>query len=602
MEKAAEIQAKIREIEDAPGVYIMKDDGGKIIYIGKARSLRKRVSSYWTGEKDIKTRQLLSHVADIEVIITRNEHEALITENNLIKQNQPKYNINLKDGKTYPLIRITNEPFPRIFRTRKLVLDGSRYFGPFPSVQELDITIELIEKLYPLRKCRGQLKKRNNPCMYFHIGRCAGPCAGKITEEEYARRVDEVIRLLEGDTTQLQADIRAKMEDASARLDFEKAAFFRDQLQALALFGETPSVLANTNPREDYIGLAVKDDFVCFVVVRTQEGRILTKQVFRSPVFEKEPQEILAEFLFQYYLRAARLPEKAYVPLDLGADFRTALGERLEQQINILVPESGKEYETLRMAVVNADQEMRISHVDGLVQLRETLGLPSLPVRIEGFDIAHLAGTHTVASMVSFFQGRPDPQSYRRFKIKTLAGDERVAKVDDFESMREVIARRYSRLVAEGESLPDLILIDGGKGQLEAALGILRTLDLGDVPIAGLAKLHEELFVPGKTDPILLPLTSPALRVLVAVRNESHRFATTFHKLLRDKELAGSFLEKAKGVGKKKAAMLLTQFGSLEKIMEAEAGDIAKAGRISVEHAAALKLFLEDEIGEEENP
>ncbi|MBN1525487.1 MAG: excinuclease ABC subunit UvrC [Spirochaetales bacterium] len=594
MKNIEPLEIKIKSLSNESGVYIMKDANNKIIYIGKAKDIKKRVQSYFRKDRDLKTQFLMQQVCDIEIIITRDEYEALITENNLIKKHQPKYNINLKDGKTYPVIRITNEEFPRIFRTRRLVFDGSSYYGPFPSIEELDITLELIEKLYPLRKCKGHLKKRVHPCLYFHINRCAAPCAGKITKEAYRERVNKIKQLLAGDTSKLLADLEKKMRSAAKDLDFEKAAVFRDQINAVKQTQDTQNMLSFEAPREDYIGYAHKDNFICFTIVRIQDGNILTKEIFRSPIYELDPQEALGQFIYQYYSKRPGLPHLVFVPVVLKPELIEALKNELHKNIKFRTAESDHDKKTIRMAIQNANQELMISHVDGLVDLKEKLSLSELPLRIEGFDIAHLSGTHTVASMVSFFQGKPDPTSYRRFKIKSLDG-----KIDDFEAMREVIARRYMRLINEELELPNLILIDGGKGQLEAARSILKGLDVASIPIIGLAKKHEEIYIPEMDSPLQFPLTSPALRILVAVRNESHRFANTFHKLLRDRDMSTSLLEKIKGIGKKKAKKLLTEFGSLDAIIATEIKKVAACAKIPEHDALLLVAQLKAELGED---
>ena len=565
--------AKIKDLHDAPGVYIMKDADGRIIYVGKAKNIKKRLLSYFSGDKDVKTRHLVEHIEDIETIITRSEYEALTTENNLIKKWQPKYNINLKDGKTYPVIRLTNEEYPRLFRTRRLVFDGSRYFGPYPGVEDVDLFLAVVERLYPLRKCRGPFKKRKQPCLYYHIGRCAGPCAGAITKEEYAQRVEKVVKLLQGGTEEIRRDLEEKMRAAAARMQYEKAAQYRDELEAAARLSAAQHHYDDGKPQEDYLGVAVRDSFASFAVVRTQGGRLLGRESFRTRCYT-QAEEALTQFLFQYYGKAGRRPAAVFLPWAPDADTARAFADGFGGTLSSGSGET--ERSLLSMAAANAEQDIALARVDGLAELQERLSMDTLPLRIEGFDIAHTSGKHTVASMVSFLQGKPDKASYRRFKLKHLNG-----AIDDYESLREVVARRYTRVLAENEALPDLILIDGGKGQLESARGILGSLGLERIRVIGLAKKNEEIFTPGRDDPIRLPHTSPALRLLVAVRDESHRFATTFHKMLRDRETASSYLEKIKGIGKRKAAILLLNYRSLERIAAAPPADVAKTARVN---------------------
>ncbi|MBN2352989.1 MAG: excinuclease ABC subunit UvrC [Spirochaetales bacterium] len=589
-DRVAGVLEKIKNFSDAPGVYIMKDKRGRVIYVGKAKSLKKRVHSYFTGEKDPKTRLLVEHIDDIETIITRSEYEALTTENSLIKRWQPKYNIELKDGKTYPVIRLTNEEYPRLYRTRRLVFDGSRYFGPFPGVEDLDVYLSVVERLYPLRKCRGPIPKKPRPCLYYHIGRCAGPCAHAIGKEAYAERVARVVKLLEGGADELFRELEAKMREAAAALQYERAATYRDQLEAVNRLTQAQKHFDPNKPTEDYLGLAIKENFASFAVVKTQGGALVGKEIFRTRCYSA-PEEALNEFLFQYYAKPMKPPEAVFTPFPPEPETVRAFTETFGRRLGAAA--TGSELSLSRMAQANAEQDMAVSRVDGLAELQSALGLEALPLRIEGFDIAHLAGKHTVGSLVSFLQGKPDKAAYRRFKLRSLHG-----AVDDFESLREVVARRYMRLLAENEPLPDLILIDGGKGQLESARGVLSSLGLEKVPVIGLAKKREEVFTVGGDKPIRLPFTSPALRLLVAVRDESHRFATTFHKLLRDRETASSYLEKIKGIGGKKARLLLLNFRSLEKIAAAPIPELAKTARVSEAVALGIAREVKKVLGE----
>jgi excinuclease ABC subunit C len=653
---------KIKHLPNKPGVYLMKNSAGSIIYVGKAKELKKRVQSYFSRDKDIKTEVLTKKIADIEVIITRNEMQALITENNLIKKNQPKYNINLKDGKTYPVIRMTAEKFPRIFRTRRLVFDGSAYFGPFPKAEEIDTYLALIEKLFHLRKCRGPLKKRAHPCIYYHIARCSAPCAGLISQEDYSRIVEKIKKLLRGDAKELIKELSRQMKGAADDLEFEKAALFRDQYNAVQHIAELQKLSLDSGATSDYIGMAIRDKFASFVVLKVRSGKVVGKEVFKTHMYSSQ-KDAISQFVLQYYARIHELPRQIFLPdfaeqelvrvleenlmsadqaapgsaaevaggeaeaaaaiyttieaaggeaetaAAAGAATQTAAeaegkaaaadGTAEEPQktsgrprIKVTIPKRGRHAAMIKMAVMNAEQDLRITSLDSLVELKIALGLPDIPVRIEGFDIAHLGGSHTVASMVCFVNGRPEKASYRKFKIKTLDG-----AVDDYEAMREVVARRYSRVLNEELPLPDLILIDGGKGQLHAALEVLKTLDLDMVPITGLAKREEELFLPERKTPLVLSRDSLALKVLQAVRDESHRFATSFHKKLRQKKAVVSLLEKFDGIGKVKARMLLAAFGSLQAIAGAPSRDLARVAHISRVKAEGLHAGLQAELG-----
>jgi len=591
MADKAYITNKISHLPNKPGVYLMKDDGGTIIYVGKAKELRKRVQSYFSKDKDVKTGVLVSKINDIEVIITRNEMEALITENNLIKKHQPKYNINLKDGKTYPVIRITAEKYPRIFRTRRLVFDGSNYFGPFPNVEEIDTYLALIERLFPLRKCRGPLKKRTHPCIYYHIGRCSAPCAGRISMEDYGRIVEKIKKLLRGDSVRLQKELSAAMKQAAQELKFEKAAHYRDQLQAVLHISELQKHSLSRAAGSDYLGMAVRDRFASFVVLKVRGGRVMGKEVFKTRVFTS-PEEAFSQFALQYYAQGTAAPTAVYLPDLAEAGLVRALAGRLGNKTGVSVPKRGRHSRMVKLAIENAEQDLRISSVDSLMELKLALKLTEIPVRIEGFDIAHMDGTDTTAAMVCFVNGRPEKSSYRKFKIKSLQG-----KADDYESMREVVARRYTRVLNDELPRPDLILIDGGKGQLNAALSVLQTLGLESIPVAGLAKKHEELFLPGREQALVLDRNSLALKILQAVRDESHRFATTFHKKLRRRKVSLSVLEKYEGIGKMKSKVLLAAFGSLVAITGAAPEEVARVAHISREKAENLLAGLRAEAG-----
>jgi excinuclease ABC subunit C len=594
MADKAYLLSKISQFPNKPGVYLMKDDAQNIIYVGKAKDLKKRVGSYFSGDKDLKTEVLVTKIEDIEVIITGSEMQALIAENDLIKKYQPKYNINLKDGKTYPVIRITAEKYPRIFRTRRLVLDGSTYFGPFPNVEEIDTYLALIEKLFPLRKCRGPLKKRAHPCIYYHIGRCSAPCAGRISEQDYAVIVEKIKKLLRGDSLWLQKELSLEMKQAAQELHFEQAAHYRDQLQAVRHISELQKLTLSRGAVSDYLGMALKDKFAGFVVLKVRGGRVVGKEVFKTQVFSAQ-EEAFSQFTLQYYSRVsgdAEPPQAVYFPGFADNELVQALMERLPRGVRVAVPLRGKHRRMVALAGVNAEQDLRITSLDSLVELKIALNLPELPVRIEGFDIAHLGGEDTTASMVCFVNGRPEKSLYRKFKIKTLKG-----AVDDYEAIREVVARRYTRVLNEELSTPDLVLIDGGRGQLNAALSVLGTLGMEGVPVAGLAKQHEELFLPGREEALVLSRDSLALKLLQAVRDESHRFATTFHKKLRRKRASLSVLEKFAGIGRIKSRVLLAAFGSLEAIEGAAPEELARVARISKDRAEELLKGLKAEPG-----
>ncbi len=572
----------------------MKDAESRIIYVGKARSLRNRVRSYFAGEKDIKTRFLLAHMADIEVIITHTEYEALILENNLIKQWKPQYNIDLKDGKTYPVIRLTAEEFPRVYRTRRMIFDGSEYFGPFPKPHQIDLYLRLIERHFPLCKYRGSRKSRAYPCLNYHMGRCAGACCGKITREEYLKIVDGVRKLLSGRSEELLRDLREKMKAASDAQEFERAARLRDQIRAIEEVSGEQRVMEFTEEDRDYIALAPCAEELVVVVLQVREGKLLGKEVFRVAEYASD-EEALSHFVALYYAQRKAIPDSIYVSRQIDAENLSAfLRELAGRQIAVKAPQRGKHTQLLAMAEANAREEaakaVRGAEMSAALEgLRMDLGLAAAPRRIEGFDIAHLEGTDTIASMVRFTDGRPDRKLYRAFSIRGLEG-----KIDDFESLREAVARRYTRVINEELDRPDLILIDGGKGQLSAAKGILTSLGLESIPVIGLAKKQEEIFMPDREGPLVLDEASPSLRILEAVRNESHRFATKLNKKRRTRRMALTVLEGVPGIGQARGRRLMEVFGSVEAILGADVEEIQKRAGLPRETAAMLLARLSE--------
>ncbi len=587
-----ELKPKYHSLPDKPGVYLMKNAAKRIIYIGKAKSLKKRVQSYFTGIKDIKTKILMDNVDDVETIITRSDYEALLLENNLIKQWKPRFNIDLKDGKSYPVIRITAEPYPRVFRTRRIFFDGSQYFGPYPHATQLDLYLKLIEKLFPLRKCRGRLKKRDYPCLYYHIGRCSAPCCGRIDRREYNQMVDQIRDLLSGKTDSLIADLIAQRDKAAENLDFERAALIRDQINTIIEFSQGQQIIDRRSQARDYIGYAAHDTLCSFVILKMREGSLAGRETFRTEVYS-ETQEALNQFVIQYYSKKQNPPGRIYLRGTREIkSLSVYLSESLSKTVSIVFRPRGDDAKILDMAEENAREDLTAwdreeEDVAKLANVKEALGLKGVPKRIEGFDISHLAGKHTVASMVSFYNGRPDKSSYRYFKIRSLKG-----KVDDYEAMREVIARRYTRVLNENLERPDLILVDGGKGQVSAAQSILESLGLSNLPLIGLAKEREEIFKPDSSEPIVLPEGSASLRIIQAVRDESHRFATGFHKRLRDAQMTQSILEEITGIGKRRSQRLLRAFGSLDAILNSSPEELMKEAGVTRDTAASLIEYL----------
>jgi excinuclease ABC subunit C len=582
-ERRARLKALIKESPQSPGVYLMRDEKGEIIYVGKAKSLRNRLSSYFSGKKDIKTRHLVSRIHNIEWVLAAHEYEALLLENNFIKEHTPRYNINLKDGKTYPSIRITNEEFPRVFRTRRIINDGSEYFGPFPSAEIIDTYLDLIKRMFPLRRC-VKMKKRASPCMYYHIGRCPGPCAGKISHEDYMKRVDEVRKLLSGDTETLLKDLEREMKHAAAELRFEEAAHLREAIKSVQAFmGHSNVVDFNSLNARDYIAWEADGDQVSYVVFQMRDGKLRNRDSFmENPV---DDLEALDSFLAHYYEGGRVPPPSIFVRrAENTASIARYLSDRAGAPVEVKIPDSERHWAVMNLAVQNAKEELakrRRMHGDiaALLELKEKLLLGTVPMRIEGFDIAQLGGKHTVASLVSFKNGVADKKNYRYFKIRSVEG-----QIDDFAAMREAVARRYTRLINEEAELPDLVLVDGGAGQVSAAKEILDDLGL-DVDLAGLAKRNEEVWLPGKSEPVVLTKDSPALRVLVAVRDETHRFATGLSRKLRMTDATFRVLQEVPGIGDARAKSILRELGSLDAVAQAEPGYIGSIARVNEDTA-----------------
>jgi len=580
-----------------PGVYIMKDAEGEIIYVGKAKSLKNRLKSYFSGEKDIKTATLMRRIRSFETIIVASEYDALLLENTLIKQHSPKYNISLKDGKSYPVIRITHEDFPRIFRTRRVIQDKSLYFGPFPDGQAVNAMIDLIDRLFPLRKCKKI--KKNGPCMYYHIGRCFAPCCGKISKEEYGLHVERVKKMLSGETDALIIDMTAKMHEAARALKFEDAARIRNAIRAIEnLAGEDNSV-EDLNPEDrDYIAWAADGVLATFTVFAMRGGKMTGRDLYRTRSAADE-QDSLELFITTYYDNSRPPPVKIFIQtkikdLELISDW---FKEKFDRIPELITPLEKHNAAILAMAKQNAAEDVRKRLKErgagpALDELARVLNLKERPERIEGFDIAQLDGKHPVASLISFKNGVPDKKNYRYFKLRTVIGI-----VDDFASMREVVRRRYSRLLRENKELPDLILIDGGIGQVNAAKAVLDELGI-DCGIVGLAKREEELWLPEAKNALVLSRQSEALKILQHVRDECHRFATGFNQRLRSKDLLFSTLESVEGIGPKRAAAIMKTYESLENIAAADVTEMAGRCSISEDAARAVRAVVKLELQE----
>lgn len=618
----ADIENTIASLPESPGIYMMKNREKEIIYVGKAKNLRNRVKSYFsaTAEKDLKTSHLVKKIYSIEIITTITEYEALILENNLIKQWKPKYNISLKDSKTFPIIRITGEEFPRVFRTRKIVDDNSIYFGPFPDVKRIDLYLDLIKKRFKIRKCKEiPLRSKKAPCLYHHIGQCSAPCTGTGDKATYRKEVKTIIAILSGKTVKIIKEFEKKMKIASTATDFEKAAEYRDLIISIKSLSIEQNVQDFSGEEKDFIAILSSGINSCAVVLQMREGKLSGKSVFNFTSCSQH-QEDMSRFLMEYYTAFSAsqvvnseffdnkstvqtaspeitLPKKICVNVMpekelLEKFFADRLGSTApifnpdlpsdERERSIMVMAE----ENCRLELINREKERTLE--DALKEIKEKLGLRKIPLRIEGFDIAHLSGKNTVASMVSFYKGKPDKSEYRIFRIKSLAP----GAIDDYASIREAVARRYTRLLNENIPLPDLVLIDGGKGQLSAAIGVFDALGLSEQDTAALAKQEELLFTPSKKAAVKLEEGSLALRILQHIRDESHRFATTFNKNMRKKELSFSLLEDIPGVGQKRSKKLITKFGSLENIKKAGSYAISEQASMPLQVAEAVVKYI----------
>ncbi|MCR5385878.1 MAG: excinuclease ABC subunit UvrC [Treponema sp.] len=576
------------------GVYMWRNPQGTVIYVGKAKNLKNRLSSYFAANKDIKTRLLVSNAQSIEYITTANEYEAFLLENNLIKKYSPRYNIDLKDGKSYPVIRITKEEFPRLFKTRYVIQDGSTYYGPFPDVAALDSFIDALYRIYPIRLCK-KFKKRDAPCMYYHIGRCKAPCCEKISKESYSEFFGEIYELLEGKGEQTIEKITQEMKHAAAEMNFEKAARLRDGLSALSRLQNQNVVEDFSQEDRDYIAHYREGELVSFTVLKIRGGKMQGRDNYRVTSLN-EDNELLPEFMSAYYTDSSEIPPSIYVPTQEGLDFMSRwIKETFNIEANIIlvtdsIENAPRHKAAIEMTIQNAKEDIvrrlrERGDTPAMQELKEILHLPTLPVRIEGFDIAHIGGKLPVASLISFYNGNPDKKNYRYFRLKTTDGI-----IDDFNSMREATSRRYTRLVNEGSELPDLIMIDGGIGQVNAVDGVLKSLGL-DIPIVGLAKRDEELYLPHNPTPILVPKRSDGLRLLQRVRDETHRFATTQNQKLRTKFNTQNVFKEITGVGEKRAVILLKKYVTLEDLCAASPSEISEV--LNIEQTLAESILNE---------
>lgn len=577
-----DLRSKLQTLPNSAGVYIMKNARGEVIYVGKAVVLKNRVRQYFHGKNHgAKVAAMVAHVADIETIVTANEVEALILECTLIKRYRPRYNIQLKDDKSYPYLKLTAEEFPRLILTRRVIRDGSRYFGPYTNGLAVKSTLQLLRKIFPLRTCRNFPKR---PCLEFYIKRCSAPCAAKISREDYMRYVKAAADFLSGRTAQVERDLTAQMTAAAEALDFERAAQLRDVLMSVRRVVEKQQVVSDAGD-VDAIGLARSNGEVCVQIIFVRDGKVIGGENFKlRGAADESDEQAVAAFLKQYYSLATVAATEILLPVELAADDVKLLSTWLGAKIS--APKRGVKRAAVDMAIRNAAKFLaEAQSPDGAVaELRAALQLPTLPRRMECFDISHIQGAETVASMVVFSDGVPDKRSYRRFKIRSTEG-----KPDDFQSMREVTARRYGKLTAA--ELPDLIVIDGGAGQLSAALEMIRGAG-HHTPVIGLAKEFELIYVENSPTPIELPRDGAALKLLQRIRDEAHRFAVTYHRKLRRARNLKSALDDVAGIGIKRRTALLKKFGTLAAIRAASDEELLAVPNMTRTVVAALRKFF----------
>ena len=593
-----ELAEKLAHLPGKPGVYLMKDEQGRIIYVGKAIVLQNRVRSYFQASRNHspKVLAMVARIVDLEYIVTASEMEALILECNLIKKHRPKYNISLRDDKTYPYIKVTTkEAFPRLYATRRVQKDGARYFGPYTSAGSVHEVLRLMRKLFPLRSCRTLTSRR--PCLEYHIKRCLAPCAELVDAATYAEMIKEVCLLLEGRSDAVARSLRQKMMAAAEDMEFEQAAILRDQLAAVEKITEKQNIVTGAGD-QDAIGLARSALGTCAQVFFIRSGKMIGRDHFLLSGTEQEEDEVvLTAFIKQYYSQAAFIPREVLLPMKV--EEQELLGDWLSQvkgsRVGVETPKRGTKKDIVIMAdnnaaIVLSEQEMKIkAHsaqtIEAMADLGRYLGLEKPPERMECFDISHIQGAETVASMVVFEDGMPKKEAYRRYKLETVEG-----KPDDFKSMQEVVGRRYKD---KEQPLPNLIIIDGGKGQLSSALAIIRGMGL-EVPVIGLAKEFEHIFREEDKEPLILPRHSHALHLIQRIRDEAHRFAITYHRKLRSKRNMVSVLDHIDGIGGKRRKALWDTFSSLSKMKAATVEELAGVPSMTVPAAQAVYNFFRE--------
>ena len=600
------LEDKIKNLPSKPGVYQFKNDKDKVIYVGKARNLKNRVRSYFhSNVTNAKTEALVKKINDVELVVTDSEIEALVLENNLIKELKPRYNIDLKDDKSFPFIKITNESFPQVYSTRRVIKDGSKYFGPYTSVKSMKAALRMINQIFKIRSCKYDIneetiaKKKYKVCLDFHIKKCDGPCEGLVSEKDYKDMVQEVVKVIRGKTDDLIKELEVKMETAASQTEFEKAAETRDKIEQLKIISSRQKIVSNDFEDRDVISVAYEGKDSACSIFNIRNGKLVGKKQLRLNLKgAEELPEIYESLIKFYYDEITEIPKELLFEVEpTNSDLiKNWLDLRAEKKVKFIVPQRGELKSLVKMCKENAILQLKEIQIQkmkregnvpySLSALQRDLRLKILPKKIECFDISNLQGTDSVASMVVFIDGKPKKSLYRKFIIKEVAGP------DDFASMQEVIRRRYTRAI-ENNDFPDLIMVDGGKGQLSSAVEILNNLGLKQIPIIGLAKRLEEVFFPLKSDPESIPKTSSGLKLLQQIRDEAHRFAITFHRNRRSKRTFTSELNEIEGIGPSTAQKLIKSIGSVNAIKNAAEETLSAV--VGKKKAAIIKRYFQRE-------
>jgi len=601
----AQLEEQLKALPANPGVYLFKDEQGNIIYVGKAANLNNRVRSYFGTSSSLssKIQQLVSKIDDLEFMLTDSEQEALILECNLIKKYHPRYNVRLKDDKTFPYLKINvNEEWPGVYITRRIKNDGARYFGPFASAGSVRKTLRLIKKIFPFRSCTKHINGSDNrPCLNYYIHRCLGPCIGAVTKPEYQEVINQVILFLEGKQELVLHELNNRMTAAAQQLQFEKASLLRDQIQAIKRIIEGQKIAITLKGEQDAIALAQNGGQAYVEIFFIRNNKLIGHDHFTMEgIHDEKPGQIMTNFVKQYYASASYIPPVILIqyPVDEMSVLTKWLKERRRGNIKLQVPQRGVKKRLINIVAENANKGLLLVKAkqanleiitSGLQELKDTLCLPKIPLRIEGYDISDIQGALAVGSMIALEKGLPKPSHYRRFRVKMVAG------INDYAMIQEILRRRFKRAIASETgwaNMPDLILIDGGKGHLNAALEVRQELRLDSIPMVSLAKENEEAFIPGKPEPVDIPKDSPALHILQRARDEAHRFAISYHRRLRYKESVTSILDDIPGIGPKRKKALLQKFSSVEAIKDASTEEISQTKGITLALANKIKEYL----------